>query len=113
MLRMGVRSSATARAEAFEPTPTPTPGLATGSGGAGMSPVQACNEARSRQRWDSSAEAITSVVAEGPAWPAIRRDDQRGAAGVAAREFDTHPSTRAIISGGVTIIPAGPSYRSR
>ena len=56
---------------------------------------------------------LTSVVARSPDCPEISSDDRRGRAWLATREFDTHPSTRTVISPGVTIIPASPSYLSR
>src|SRR4051812_39144014 len=96
-----------------EPEPDPVVALATGAGGASASPVQTSSTARSRHRCASSAEAITSVVAVGPDGPERTSDDQRGRAWLATREFDTHPSTLARSSWGVTIIPDAPSYRSR
>src|SRR5947209_5407413 len=110
MLRIVGRSAAPEPEPEPEPAPDPDPdvlaALATGATGASPSPVQTSSDTRSRHRCDSSAEAITSVVAESPDGPEKTSDDQRGRAWLATREFDTHPSTRARISSGVTIIPA-------
>ena len=48
-----------------------------------------------------------------PGGPEMTSADHRGRAWLETREFDTHPSTLARISLGVTIIPDAPSYRSR
>src|SRR5262245_35457588 len=95
------------------PLPLPLLERTAGVGSGSVSPVQTFSTTRSRHRCDSSAVAITSVVADGPDALDTTRDDQRGRAWLATREFETQPSTRAEISPGVTIIPVAPSCRSR
>src|SRR4051812_29969464 len=101
MLRIDGRSAAPAPVEAPLPVLAVAP-LGAGSGGGSASPVQTLSTARSRQRCASSAEAITSAMAEGPDEPEMTSDDQRGRAWLATREFDTHPSTLPTTSWGGT-----------
>ena len=77
------------------------------------SSAQIRRTARSRQRCSSSSEAIMSPTACIPEGPAPSTKTVAGTACPAAREFETHPSTRNVMSSADRIAADAPSYRSR